>query len=80
MEINTICIALLAVLDESGYHEHTIFNYKGVVRRFKAFSKNKGITKYTPDFGQLYADDVISIKTGKFSKNRYHTQIGRAHV
>lgn len=74
MEITTICDALLAVLDESGYNEHTIFNYKGVVRRFKAFCKNKGITEYTPDFGKIYADDVISIKTGKFSKNRYHTQ------
>jgi len=74
MEINTICEALLAELDESGYHEHTIINYKGVVRRFKAFGKNKGVTEYTPDFGQIYADDVISIKTGKFSKNRYHTQ------
>lgn len=74
MEINTICDALLAALDEAGYHEHTIFNYKGVVRRFKAFCKNKGITEYTPDFGQTYADDVISIKTGKFSNNRYHIQ------
>lgn len=74
MEINTICDALLSALDEAGYQEHTIFNYKGVVRRFKAFCKNKGITEYTLDFGQTYADDVISIKTGKFSKNRYHTQ------
>jgi len=74
MKINTICDALLVMLDEAAYHEHTIFNYKGVVRRFKAFGKNKGITEYTPDFGQIYADEVISIKTGKFSKNRYHTQ------
>lgn len=74
MEINTICDALLAALDEAGYNEHTIFNYKGVVRRFKDFCKHKGITEYTPGFGKTYADDVISIKTGKFSKNRYHTQ------
>lgn len=74
MEINIICDALLAALDEAGYHEHTIFNYKGVVRRFKAFCENKGITEYTLDFGQTYADDVISIKTGKFSRNRYCTQ------
>lgn len=45
-----------------------------MVRRFKVFCKNKGITEYTPNFGQTYAEDVISIKTGKFSKNRYHTQ------
>jgi len=74
MEINTICNALLAKLDEAGYHEHTIFNYKGVIRRFKAFCKNEGITEYTPNFGGTYADDVINIKSGKFSKNRYHTQ------
>lgn len=74
MEIKTICDALLAALDEASYNESTIFNYKGVVRRFKAFCKSKGITEYTPDLGQMYADDVISIKTGKFSKNRYHIQ------
>ncbi len=74
MKINTICDAFLAALNETGYHAHTIFNYKGVVRRFKVFCKNKGITEYTPNFGQTYAEDVISIKTGKFSKNRYHTQ------
>lgn len=74
MEINTICDALLAALDEADYHENTIFNYKGVVRRFKGFCKYKGITQYTPDFGQTYADDVISNKTRMFSKNRYHTQ------
>lgn len=74
MEIKTICDALLAALDEASYNESTIFNYKGVVRRFKAFCKSKGITEYTPDFGQTYADDVISFKTGKFSKNRYNIQ------
>jgi len=74
MDINTICDALLTALVEAGYHENTIFSYKGVVRRFKAFCENEGITEYTLDFGQTYADDVISIKTGKFSKNRYHTQ------
>lgn len=74
MEINIICDSLLSVLEGVGYHEHTVFNYKGVVRRFKTFGKNKGITEYSPDFGLIYADDVISTKTGKFSKNRYHTQ------
>ena len=74
MEIETICDALLAALEEASYNESTIFNYKGVIRRFKAFCKSKGITEYTPNFGQEYADDVISIKTGKFSKNRYCIQ------
>ena len=74
MKIDTICNALLDALVEVGYHEHTIFNYEGVIRRFKAFCEEKGVAEYTPDFGQTYADDVISNKTGKFSKNRYHTQ------
>jgi integrase len=74
MDINTICNDLLDVLVKSNYHEHTIFNYIGVVRRFKAFCEDKGITEYTPGFGKTYADDVISSKTKKFSKNRYHSQ------
>jgi hypothetical protein len=47
MEINTICDTLLAALEYAGYHEHTIFNYKGVVHRFKVFCKNEGITEHT---------------------------------
>lgn len=74
MNIDMICIVLLDALAKVGYHEHTIFNYNGVIRRFKAFCEEKGITEYNPDFGQTYADDVISAKTGKFSKNRYHSQ------
>lgn len=74
MNIDMICNVLLDTLAEIGYHEHTIFNYKGVIRRFKAFCEEKGLTEYNPDFGQTYADDVISTKTAKFSKSRYHLQ------
>lgn len=74
MDINTICNALLDALVKVGYHEHTIYNYIGVVRRFKTFCEDKVLTEYTPDFGKIYADDVISSKTEKFSKNRYHSQ------
>lgn len=74
MEIHTICIDLLGALVQVGYNEHTIFNYKGVVQRFKKFCQYQGVTEYTPDFGKTYSDDVISLKTGRFSKNRYHTQ------
>jgi integrase len=45
-----------------------------VVRRFKAFSVERGETEYTPAFGKTYADDVVSAKTGKFSSNRFYTQ------
>ena len=74
MNIDTICNALLEVLAESGYNESTLFNYKGVIRRFMAFSEEKGASEYAPELGQAYADDVISQKTGKFSKQRYFSQ------
>src|SRR5699024_142923 len=61
-------------LIQAGYNENTIFNYRGVIRRFKAFCKEKEAFEYTPELGQSYADDVISKKTGKFSKQRYFSQ------
>lgn len=74
MNIDNLCGLLLDSLKDAKYNESTIFNYEGVIRRFKAFCKEHGATEYTPEFGQLYADDVISIKTGKFSKQRYFSQ------
>ena len=74
MKIDTICNSLLETLIQAGYNENTIFNYKGVIRRFKAFCKEKEAFEYTPELGQSYADDVISKKTGKFSKQRYFSQ------
>lgn len=74
MNIDTICAKCIEALSEAGYSDTTIFNYEGVIRRFKEFCFEKGITEYSSEIGKLYADDVISEKTGKFSKNRYHTQ------
>lgn len=74
MSIDEICNLLLKALTDAGYNESTIFNYQGVVRRFKTYCRERGVTEYSPEVGQPYADDVISEKTGKFSKNRYHTQ------
>ncbi len=74
MKIDTICNELLVALTEVGYNEHTIFNYKGVIRRFKTFCNERGVTLYTPELGKMYAEDVVSKKTGNFSKNRYYTQ------
>jgi len=74
MSIDEICELLLEALADAGYNESTIFNYRGVIRRFKAYCRENGITEYSPDAGQLYADDVISTKTGKFSKERYYSQ------
>ena len=74
MDINMVCASLIDALREASYNESTIFNYQGVIRRFKAFSKECGETAYTPAFGNMYAEDVISVKTGKYSTNRFHTQ------
>lgn len=64
MKIDTICNSLLGTLIQAGYNENTIFNYRGVIRRFKAFCKEKEAFEYTPELGQSYADDVISKKQG----------------
>lgn len=69
MKIDTICTLLTEALQEAGYNESTVFNYQGVIRRFKVFCSDKGVTEYTPAFGKTYADDVTSKKTGVFSKN-----------
>ena len=74
MDIDKACVLLINALHEAGYNESTIFNYHGVIRRFKTFSKERGKTEYTPAFGKTYAGDVVSIKTGKFSLNRFYTQ------
>lgn len=74
MTIETICDSCIQAVMDAGYNESTILNYKGVVRRFKKFCIERGVTKYSCDIGKQYSDDVINKKTGKFSKNRYHTQ------
>lgn len=74
MNIDTICNELLVALAQVGFNENTIFNYNGVIRRFKSFAEARGMSEYTLALGQAYADDVISAKSGKFSSNRYHTQ------
>ena len=74
MNIDNLCELLLEAIAEAGFNESTLFNYRGIIRRFKAFCKKKGFSEYSADVGQAYADDVISIKTGKFSKQRYFSQ------
>jgi len=74
MDINTVCTLLINALKDTGYNDSTIFNYQGAVRRFKAFCKDHDVTEYNHEIGKLYADAVISPKTGKFSKERYHLQ------
>ena len=54
MTIETICNMLLDALTEAGFNESTLFNYKGIIRRFKTFCNEKGVTDYTPEIGQAY--------------------------
>ena len=74
MDISLLCSLLIDALRNAGYNESTIFNYQGVVRRFKAFCETKGVSKYSSEIGKMYADDVVSSLTGKFSKQRYISQ------
>ncbi len=74
MDINTVCTLLINALKGAGYNDSTIFNYQGAVRRFKTFCKEHDVTEYNYEIGKLYADAVISPKTRKFSKERYHLQ------
>lgn len=74
MDINTVCTLLIDALKDAGYNDSTVFNYQGAVRRFKIFCKENDVTEYSYEIGKLYADSVISPKTGKFSKERYHLQ------
>ena len=74
MDINTVCTLLIDALKGAGYNDSTVFNYQGAVRRFKTFCEEHKVTEYNHEIGKLYADAVISPKTGKFSKERYHLQ------
>jgi site-specific recombinase XerD len=74
MKIEIICKLCIETLINAGFLESTIFNYQGVIRRFKVFCKEKNVTEYSLQLGQLYANDVISKKTGKFSKGRFYLQ------
>ena len=62
MNIDNLCKLLLEALAEAGFKESTLFNYRGVIRRFKVFCKEKGYSEYSTDVGQAYADDVITLK------------------
>lgn len=74
MDIDTICAKCIEAVKNAGYNDSTIFNYVGVIRRFKVFCQERSVTDYSSEIGKQYADDVISKKTGKFSKQRYNTR------
>ena len=41
MDIENICNLLLEALAETGFNESTLSNYRGVIRRFKAFCNER---------------------------------------
>ena len=71
MDLDTICSLLIDALRDAKYSPNTVFLYQGEVRRFIEFCRGKGITDYTSATGKVYADDVISPKTGKYSAERH---------
>ena len=46
MTIDEICSACIDALRAEGYNESTIFNYEGVIRRFKQFCKDHNASAY----------------------------------
>lgn len=75
MEIEEIGSMLIKALENANYKESTVFNYRGVLRRFKAFCDGKGVTEYSSEIGAEYANAVISPKTGKYSAERHFLQM-----
>ncbi|MDD3139571.1 MAG: hypothetical protein PHX08_11435 [Lachnospiraceae bacterium] len=44
MTIDSICMACINAIRNAGYNESTVFNYEGVVRRFKHFCSARNVT------------------------------------
>ncbi len=75
MEIEEIGNRLIEALENANYKDSTVCNYRGVLRRFKAFCGEKGVTEYSLEIGAEYANAVISPKTGKYSGERHFLQM-----
>lgn len=75
MKIEKIGNLLIKALENANYNESTVFNYKGVLRRFKTFCDESGTEEYSPEIGSEYANALISPKTGKYSPQRHFSQM-----
>jgi integrase len=67
-------LILYHLLEEVIFTLYYLYTTTSVIRRFETFCNEKGVTDYTPEIGQAYADDVISKKTGKYSAQRHYSQ------
>lgn len=74
MKIEKIGNLLIKALENANYNESTVFNYRGVLRRFKTFCSERGTEEYSPEIGSEYANAIISAKTGKYSPQRHFSQ------
>ena len=74
MDINTVCSKLINALQEAQYNESTIANYRRATKRFKKFCNRLGVSEYNSEVGRLYAEDVISPRTRKYSEQRRRLQ------
>lgn len=74
MTIDFISTECIKALRSTGYNESTVYNYEGVIQRFKQFCYKQNITEYSCEIGKAYAENVISTRTGRFSMSRYRIQ------
>jgi site-specific recombinase XerD len=75
VNIEEIGKLLIKALEDALYKESTVFNYRGVLRRFKSFCEVRGVTEYSSEIGREYANAVISPKTGRYSAERHFLQM-----
>jgi site-specific recombinase XerD len=75
VKIEEIGNLLIKALESANYKQSSISGYRGVLRRFKTFCNERGVTKYSADIGSEYANAIISPKTGKYSAQRHYSQV-----
>ncbi|PKL25649.1 MAG: hypothetical protein CVV46_16130 [Spirochaetae bacterium HGW-Spirochaetae-2] len=75
MKIEEIGNLLIKALESANYKQSSISGYRGVLRRFKTFCNERGVTEYSADIGSEYANAIISPKTGKYSAQRHYSQM-----
>ncbi len=68
MIIETICDSCIKAVRVAGYNESTIFNYEGVIRRFKKFCIERDVIAYSRDIGEQYAMMLTARKQRNVAK------------
>lgn len=59
---------ILQQMEDAGYCADVVKYYRQSYRRILVFAEGKGITEYTPEFGDMFLDDFareVSVKTGR---------------